>query len=83
MKEQHREAVQSALADVDRLRRAGASEGWGSRLAWFVDWDDVRHFLALPRTGSVRAAGSLLGVGKDVLDRLGTRVGDRTWAVAP
>ncbi|MEN0064660.1 MAG: LysR family transcriptional regulator [Myxococcota bacterium] len=27
-----------------------------------MDWDDVRHFLALARTGSVRAAGMQLGV---------------------
>jgi DNA-binding transcriptional LysR family regulator len=27
-----------------------------------MDWDDVRHFLALARTGSVRAAGASLGV---------------------
>lgn len=34
-----------------------------------VDWDDVRHFLALARTGSVRAAGSLLGVSHSTVAR--------------
>ena len=34
-----------------------------------VDWDDVRHFLALARTGSVRAAGSNLGVSHSTVAR--------------
>lgn len=50
-----------------------------------MDWDDVRHFLALARTGSVRAAGSLLGVSHstvarrvDALElRLGVKLFDR------
>jgi DNA-binding transcriptional LysR family regulator len=44
-----------------------------------VDWDDLRHFLALARTGSVRAAGSLLGVSHSTVVRrveaLETRLG--------
>jgi DNA-binding transcriptional LysR family regulator len=50
-----------------------------------VDWDDVRHFLALARTGSVRAAGSLLGVSHSTVarrvesleSRLGVKLFDR------
>jgi len=50
-----------------------------------MDWDDVRHFLALARTGSVRAAGASLGVSHstvarrvDALEaRLSTRLFDR------
>jgi DNA-binding transcriptional LysR family regulator len=50
-----------------------------------VDWDDVRHFLALARMGSVRAAGSLLGVSHSTVarrvdtleERLGVRLFDR------
>jgi DNA-binding transcriptional LysR family regulator len=50
-----------------------------------VDWDDVRHFLALARTLSVRAAGSLLGVSHSTVARrvealelrLGVRLFDR------
>jgi DNA-binding transcriptional LysR family regulator len=34
-----------------------------------MDWDDVRHFLALARTGSVRAAGSALGVSHSTVAR--------------
>lgn len=34
-----------------------------------MDWDDVRHFLALARTGSVRAAGSSLGVSHSTVAR--------------
>ncbi|MFO0556038.1 MAG: LysR family transcriptional regulator [Polyangiaceae bacterium] len=34
-----------------------------------VDWDDVRHFLALARTGTVRAAGALLGVSHSTVAR--------------
>lgn len=34
-----------------------------------MDWDDVRHFLALARTGSVRAAGSVLGVSHSTVAR--------------
>jgi DNA-binding transcriptional LysR family regulator len=34
-----------------------------------VDWDDVRHFLALARTGSVRAAGVSLGVSHSTVAR--------------
>jgi DNA-binding transcriptional LysR family regulator len=56
-----------------------------SRLALTVDWDDVRHFLALARTGSVRAAGSLLGVSHSTVarrlealeGRLGAKLFDR------
>ncbi|WP_437275040.1 LysR family transcriptional regulator [Sorangium sp. So ce375] len=44
-----------------------------------MDWDDVRHFLALARTGSVRAAGSMLGVSHSTVARrveaLETRLG--------
>jgi len=50
-----------------------------------VDWDDVRHFLALARTGSVRAAGATLGVSHSTVARrvealevrLGVRLFDR------
>jgi DNA-binding transcriptional LysR family regulator len=50
-----------------------------------MDWDDVRHFLALSRTGSVRAAGALLGVSHSTVARrveslevrLGVRLFDR------
>jgi DNA-binding transcriptional LysR family regulator len=41
-------------------------EAYAPRL---VDWDDVRHFLALARTGSVRAAGSMLGVSHSTVAR--------------
>jgi DNA-binding transcriptional LysR family regulator len=34
-----------------------------------VDWDDVRHFLALARLGSVRAAGAQLGVSHSTVAR--------------
>ena len=34
-----------------------------------VDWDDIRHFLALARTGSVRAAGAALGVSHSTVAR--------------
>ena len=50
-----------------------------------MDWDDVRHFLALARSGSVRAAGSSLGVSHSTVARrvealegkLGARLFDR------
>lgn len=50
-----------------------------------MDWDDVRHFLALARTGSVRAAGSTLGVSHSTVarrvealeSRLGVKLFDR------
>lgn len=50
-----------------------------------MDWDDVRHFLALARTGSVRAAGATLGVSHSTVARrvealearLGVRLFDR------
>ncbi|MBC8067609.1 MAG: LysR family transcriptional regulator [Deltaproteobacteria bacterium] len=50
-----------------------------------MDWDDVRHFLALARLGSVRAAGVQLGVSHSTVlrrvealeARLATRVFDR------
>lgn len=50
-----------------------------------MDWDDVRHFLALARTGSVRAAGACLGVSHSTVARrveglearLSTRLFDR------
>ena len=34
-----------------------------------MDWDDVRHFLALARSGSVRAAGKCLGVSHSTVAR--------------
>lgn len=34
-----------------------------------MDWDDVRHFLALARTGSARAAGAALGVSHSTVAR--------------
>jgi DNA-binding transcriptional LysR family regulator len=34
-----------------------------------MDWDDVRHFLALARAGSVRAAGLALGVSHSTVAR--------------
>ncbi len=34
-----------------------------------MDWDDVRHFLALARLGSVRAAGAALGVSHSTVAR--------------
>ncbi|MDC0672243.1 LysR family transcriptional regulator [Nannocystis radixulma] len=34
-----------------------------------MDWDDVRYFLALSRTGSVRAAGATLGVSHSTVAR--------------
>jgi len=34
-----------------------------------MDWDDVRHFLALARLGSVRAAGASLGVSHSTVSR--------------
>jgi len=34
-----------------------------------MDWDDVRHFLALARLGSVRAAGASLGVSHSTVAR--------------
>src|SRR5688572_31042262 len=37
--------------------------------ACVVDWDDVRHFLALARTGSVRAAGASLSVSHSTVAR--------------
>lgn len=50
-----------------------------------MDWDDVRHFLALARTGSVRAAGASLRVSHSTVARrvealearLGVRLFDR------
>ncbi len=50
-----------------------------------MDWDDVRHFLALARLGSVRAAGGALGVSHSTVlrrvesleDGLGVRLFDR------
>jgi DNA-binding transcriptional LysR family regulator len=48
-----------------------------------VDWDDVRHFLALARTGSVRAAGTTLGVSHSTVARrvesLETRLGAKLF----
>jgi DNA-binding transcriptional LysR family regulator len=53
------------------------------KLAGSVDWDDVRHFLALARVGSVRAAGSMLGVSHSTVARrveaLETRLGVRLF----
>ena len=51
-----------------------------------MDWDDVRYFLALSRHGSVRAAGSSLGVSHSTVarrvealeERLKVRLFDRT-----
>ena len=50
-----------------------------------MDWDDLRYFLALARTGSIRAAGAALGVSHSTVsrrvdgleERLGTRLFDR------
>jgi len=50
-----------------------------------MEWNDVRHFLALARTGSVRAAGSALSVSHSTVSRrvealeeqLATRLFDR------
>lgn len=50
-----------------------------------MDWDDVRHFLALARTGTVRAAGTSLGVSHSTVarrvegleSRLGAKLFDR------
>jgi DNA-binding transcriptional LysR family regulator len=50
-----------------------------------MDWDDVRHFLALARTGSVRAAGAALNVSHSTVarriealeSRLGVKLFDR------
>lgn len=50
-----------------------------------MDWNDVRHFLAMARTGSARAAGVLLGVSHSTVARrvealeaeLGVRLFDR------
>ena len=48
-----------------------------------MDWDDVRHFLALARTGSVRAAGATLGVSHSTVARrvesLETRLGAKLF----
>lgn len=51
-----------------------------------MDWNDVRYFLALARTGSVRAAGTSLGVSHSTVSRriealeeeLATRLFDRS-----
>jgi DNA-binding transcriptional LysR family regulator len=51
-----------------------------------MDWNDVRHFLALARFGSVRAAGASLGVSHSTVarrvealeERLATRLFDRS-----
>jgi DNA-binding transcriptional LysR family regulator len=51
-----------------------------------MDWDDLRYFLALSRAGSVRAAGSALGVSHSTVarrvealeERLSVRLFDRT-----
>lgn len=51
-----------------------------------MDWSDLRHFLALARTGSVRAAGGQLGVSHSTVARriealeeqLGARLFDRS-----
>jgi len=50
-----------------------------------MEWNDVRHFLALSRAGSVRAAGAQLGVSHSTVARrvealetkLATRLFDR------
>ncbi|MFT4627094.1 MAG: DNA-binding transcriptional LysR family regulator [Myxococcota bacterium] len=50
-----------------------------------MDWNDLRHFLALARTGSVRAAGASLGVSHSTVarrvdaleERLAARLFDR------
>lgn len=50
-----------------------------------MDWDDIRHFLALARSGSVRAAGAQLAVSHSTVarrvagleDRLGVKLFDR------
>ncbi len=51
-----------------------------------MDWNDLKHFLALSRTGSVRAAGASLGVSHSTVlrrvealeTRLGARLFDRS-----
>ncbi len=51
-----------------------------------MDWNDLRYFLALARSGSVRAAGASLGVSHSTVlrrvealeERLGTRLFDRS-----
>ena len=51
-----------------------------------VDWNDVRYFLALARTGSVRAAGAALQVSHSTVarrvealeERLAARLFDRS-----
>ncbi|MFT6144839.1 MAG: DNA-binding transcriptional LysR family regulator [Myxococcota bacterium] len=51
-----------------------------------MDWNDVRHFLALARSGSARGAGAALGVSHSTVarrvdaleERLATRLFDRT-----
>lgn len=51
-----------------------------------MDWDDLRHFLALARTGSIRSAGASLGVSHSTVSRridaletrLSARLFDRT-----
>lgn len=51
-----------------------------------MDWNDLRHFLALARTGSVRAAGAALGVSHSTVlrrvealeEQLGARLFDRS-----
>lgn len=55
-----------------RSRRCTARRASPTRGPWYdaaVDWDDVRHFLALARLGSVRAAGAALGVSHSTVAR--------------
>ncbi|TPV94078.1 MAG: LysR family transcriptional regulator [Myxococcales bacterium FL481] len=67
------------------VRRTGATR-WPPRYPRRVDWNDVRFFLALARSGSVRAAGAVAGVSHSTVARriealevrLSTRLFDRT-----
>lgn len=67
---------------VKPLRRSTPSADYHPR----VDWNDLRHFLALARTGSVRAAGASLNVSHSTVlrrvealeEELGARLFDRS-----
>lgn len=79
-----RREVNPASATIARRPFAGMSHaprhGYAAAI---MDWDDVRHFLALARTGSVRAAGSTLGVSHSTVARrveaLETRLGAKLF----
>lgn len=57
--------------------------GFGAPTIGVMDWDDIRHFLALARMGSVRAAGASLGMSHSTVARrvesLETRLGVRLF----